>query len=463
MKTFRINKEEALSHDNVEKAFLKPSLGKRERPDVKAVLDNLEEEIAKLQLILENGEYKPDHHIPVKINERNYQKERTIIKPNYKYEQVVHHIIVQALRPGIETGMYEYVLGSIPGRGPHRGAKKIEHWIRTDITNTKYVLKMDIRHFFQSVDHDVLKDWIKRKFKDSDTIELAFLIIDAVEEGLPLGFYTSQWFANFLLQPLDHYIKEQLHVKYMTRYMDDIVCFGRNKKKLHQAREGISNYLEENFHLQLKRNWQMFRFEYTSEEYAIMCNSLKELESLGKELESLRIRHTVKMYRGKRKIFLKEASLGKKSDLFNKLIKKYRANVEVLKMVHGRPLDYMGFEFHRDRTLIRESTMYRLTRKARQVSRQGHINPKDAMALLSRMGVLKHTDTYAMYEERIKPITDVKKLKKIVSKETRRKANVNSNLSEKRRNTGAEACGAGQNFQPINSLSQEGHCSDNKN
>ena len=452
-----------LSHDSVEKAFLRPSLGKRNRPDVKAVLDNLEEEIAKLQLIIENGEYKPDKHNPVKINETNYQKERTIIKPNYKYEQVVHHIVVQALRPGIETGMYEYVLGSIPGRGPHKGAKKIEHWIQTDITNTKYVLKMDIRHFFQSVDHDVLKEWLSKKFKHSDAIEIAFLIIDAVEEGLPLGFYTSQWFANFLLQPLDHYIKEILHVKYMTRYMDDIVCFGRNKKKLHQVREAISKYLEENFKLQLKRNWQVFRFEYVSEEYAIMCSSLAELESLGKELESLRIRYTAKMHRGKRKIFIKEASIGKKYDRYQKLIKKYRADVQVQKMVHGRRLDYMGFEFHRDRTLIRESTMLRLTRKARQVARQEKSNPKDAMALLSRMGVLKHTDSYAMYEERIKPITDVKKLKKIVSKETRRKANVNSNLSEKRRNTGREACGAGQNFQPINSLSQEEHCSEGSN
>ena len=71
MKTFRIDEEEMLSHDSVEKAFLKPSLGKRNRPDVKAVLDNLEEEIAKLQLIIENGEYKPDQHKPVKINETN--------------------------------------------------------------------------------------------------------------------------------------------------------------------------------------------------------------------------------------------------------------------------------------------------------------------------------------------------------------------------------------------------------
>lgn len=453
MKTFRINEAEVLSHDNIEKAFLKPSLGKRSRPDVKSVLDNLEQEIEKLRGILERGEYQPAHHTPVKINERNYQKERTIIKPNYKYEQVVHHIVVQALKPGIETGMYEYVLGSIPGRGPHRGAKKIEHWIRTDISNTKYVLKMDIRHFFQSVDHDVLKAWLAKKYRDSNSIELAYLIIDAIEEGLPLGYYTSQWFANFLLQPLDHYIKEQLHVKYMTRYMDDIVCFGRNKKKLHEARREISKYLEENFRLHLKKNWQVFRFEYVSEERTIMCRNLRELEAFKNELDSLRIRHRIKIHRGKRKIFIKEASIGKKQESFDKLVSKYKAEEQVLKMVHGRPLDYMGFEFHRDRTLIRESTMYRLTKKARQVSKQEHINPKDAMALLSRMGVLKHTDTYAMYEARIKPITNVKKLKKVVSKQTRRTAHENSILSSQRGNTGRASVGARQDIKPIDSIS----------
>ena len=98
MKSFRIDQNEMLSHDNVERSFLIPSRGKRSRPDVKRVLDNLENEIEIVQDMLLNGKFVPSKHIAVKINEKNYQKERTIIKPNYKYEQIVHHVLVQAIR-----------------------------------------------------------------------------------------------------------------------------------------------------------------------------------------------------------------------------------------------------------------------------------------------------------------------------------------------------------------------------
>ena len=420
MKSFRINQNEMLSHDSIEKSFLVPSRGKRSRPDVKEALDNLETEIQYVQEMLITGQFEPTNHKSVKINERNYQKVRTIVKPDYKYEQVVHHVVVQAIRPGIEEGMYEYVLGSIPGRGQHMGAKRIERWIRNDPENTKYVLKMDIRHFFESVDHDILKAWIVNKFRDEFVRELLFLIIDAIEMGLPLGFYTSQWFANFLLQPLDHYIKEELHVKYNTRYMDDIVCFGRNKKELHKVRIAINEYLNRELNLTMKDNWQVFRFEYEVEEYAIECQTIKELETLGNELGKVRIRHKLKTYKGRRKIFVKVASVRAKADKFEKLLQKYHGQSDIVTMVYGRALDYMGFEFHRNRTIMRKGIMIRLTRKARQVSRQDKINPKDAASLLSSMGWVKHTDTYGLYEERIKPIVSIKKLKKIVSKNQKR-------------------------------------------
>lgn len=433
MRSFRINQEEMLSHDSVERSFLKPSRGKRNRADVKKVLDNLEEEIENVQEMLQHGTFVPSKHPMVRINEKNYLKERTIVKPNFKYEQVVHHVVVQAIRPGIEKGMYPFVLGSIPGRGQHMGARQITKWIRNDVPNTKYVLKMDIRHFFESVDHVVLKEWLYKKFRDKYILELLFLIIDAIEIGLPLGFYTSQWFANFLLQPLDHYIKEELHVKYMTRYMDDIVCFGRNKKELHKVRLAISNYLEKELHLELKGNWQVFRFEYEIEEYAIQCVHLNELERLGSDLEKLRIRYKSKIHKGHRKIFVKVATVKAKTMAFENILRKYNSTHEIVVTTHGRPLDYMGFEFHRNKTIMRESIMLRMTKKARQISKQEQINPKDAASLLSSLGWIDNTDTYGMYEERIKPYVEIKKLKKIVSKRQRR---LNQNGTEMERSRG---------------------------
>lgn len=441
MRSFRINQEEMLSHDSIERSFLKPSKGKRNRADVKKVLDNLEEEIKNVQEMLWSGTFRPSNHTSVRINERNYLKERTIVKPNYKYEQIVHHAAVQAIRPGIESGMYGFVLGSIPGRGQHMGAKQITKWIRNDIPNTKYVLKMDIHHFFESVDHVVLKEWLAKKFRDEFILELLFLIIDAIEIGLPLGFYTSQWFANFLLQPLDHYVKENLHVKYMTRYMDDIVCFGRNKKELHKVRVAISEYLESELHLELKANWQVFRFEYEVEEYAIQCVHLNELERLGSDLEKLRIRYKSKMHKGHRKIFVKVATVKAKTMAFENILKKYNSTHEIVTTIHGRPLDYMGFEFHRNKTIMRESIMLRMTKKARQISKQEKINPRDAASLLSSMGWVDNTDTYGMYEERIKTCVEIKKLKKIVSKHQRRLNRNADKLEKSRGNTAGETKG----------------------
>lgn len=420
MKSFRISQKDMLSYDNVKESFLKPSRGKRNRADVKAVLDNLENEIQIVQEMLLNGDFVPSKHKAVKINEKSYQKVRTIVKPNYKYEQVIHHVVVQAIKPGIEHGMYEYVLGSIPGRGQHMGARRIEKWIQTDPVNTKYILKMDIRHFFESVDHEVLKAWIKKKFRDAFICDLLFLIIDAIDTGLPLGFYTSQWFANFLLQPLDHYIKEGLNVKYVGRYMDDITCFGRNKKELHKVRKAIDAYLSEELHLKMKKNWQIFKFEYESEEYAIECQTMRELNALGNDLVKRRIRHKIKTHKGRRKIFVKVASVRSKTNEFAQILEKHHAKSEILTMVYGRPLDFMGFEFHRNRTIMRKGIMIRFTQKARRVSKQDKINPKDAASILSSLGWVKHTDTYGMYERWIKPIVRIKKLKKLVSKHQKR-------------------------------------------
>lgn len=461
MKSFRISQKDMLSHDSIEKSFLIPSRGKRGRPDVKKALDNLENEIRIVQEMLSVGGYEPTRRRAVRINEKNYQKERNIVKPDYKYDQVVHHVAVQAIKPGIEHGMYEYVLGSIPGRGQHMGAKRISKWLRNDPENTKYVLKMDIRHFFESVDHEILKAWICKKFRDEFIRELLFLIIDAVEMGLPLGYYTSQWFANFILQPLDHYIKEQLHVKYDTRYMDDITCFGRNKKELHKVRVAIDTYLKEELHLKMKGNWQVFRFEYEVEEYAIECQTMQELTAFGSELEKLRIRHKLKTHKNRRKIFIKVASVRAKQEKLDRLLKEYRAESEILTMVYGRPLDYMGFEFHRNRTIMRRGIMIRLNRKARQISRQEKINPRDASSMLSSMGWVSHTDTYGMYEERIKPIVNIKKLKKIVSKEQKRKnqeAKKNGNQMAKSKGiAGSEAGGDRYAVEQSVCVSQEEH------
>lgn len=442
MKSFRIADEDAVSDERVKQAILKPSLGKRTRPDVAKILNDLENSIREIQEIEKKiiaGEAELPKHTSCTINERGPHKTREILKPNYMPEQILHHIAVDAIKDAVMHGMYGYVLGSVPGRGAHLGKKVIERWIREDPENTRIVGKMDIHHFFQSIDHEVLRKWIHKKIRPGEIRDLLDIIIEACEIGLPLGFYTSQWFANFLLQPLDHYIKEELHIKYMTRYMDDIVIFGSNKKQIHAAVRSIQEYLKE-MNLEMKDNWQVFRFEYESEELEITCSTLKELWALDNALTEARIKHKCKMHKGKRRIFIQMATVSRKEALINNMLQKYHGTGKEVKMLHGRPLDYMGFEFHRNRTVMRKRIMLNVTRKANQISKTERVCWKQAASFLSSMGWVTKTDSYDLYLQRIKPKVSVKKMKKLVSKQQRRKNNAD-HMANSCGNPGSKASG----------------------
>lgn len=191
-----------LEHSNVEQKFHKAAKGKTERPDVAVILEptNIQRHVKNVVEQLENTApegydiphpekaWKPSRHGKVCINEGTSRKVRMIEKPRYNYEQVIHHIVVSACYDIFMKGMYEFSCGSVPNRGAHYGKKYIERWIQRDKKNCKYVLKMDIRHFFESVDHDVLKAWLKKKIRDERMLYILELIIDGSEVGLPLGF-----------------------------------------------------------------------------------------------------------------------------------------------------------------------------------------------------------------------------------------------------------------------------------
>lgn len=291
--------------------------------------------------------YENASHTPMYIYDGVSRKERMIIIPTME-ELVVQHNIVNALKPMFCKGMYEHSYASLPGRGTHKGKKIIEKWIKTDQKNCKYVLKMDIRHFFNNIPHDILKSKLTKVIHDEKMLDLLFRIIDVTDVGIPLGFYTSQWLSNWYLQELDHYIKEQLKAVHYVRYMDDMVIFGNNKKVLHQMRQAVSNYLQSELGLELKANWQVFRFSYGN----------------------------------------------------NK----------------GRDLDFMGFRFYRNKTILRKSIMYKATRKAKKIYKKENPTIYDARQMLSYLGWINCTDTYFMYQKWIKPYVNFQRLKRKISR-----------------------------------------------
>jgi RNA-directed DNA polymerase len=109
-------------------------------------------------------------------------------------------------------------------------------------------------------------------------LDVIFTVLDSnqaldrgkiVNMGLPIGYYTSQWFANWFLQDLDHFIKEKLHVKYYTRYVDDIVIFAKNKKELYNKYREIELFLNKKG-LSVKNNWKIYNFDYTNKQAKIV-------------------------------------------------------------------------------------------------------------------------------------------------------------------------------------------------
>jgi hypothetical protein len=249
--------EKVCEIENIKEAIKRSSIGKRDRRYVKRIMDNADFYAREIQKILTGRTYIPSPYTIKTIQDRSSNKERTIYKPRYYPDQIIHWALMLQLHGVFTRGMYEYTCGSVPGRGTSYAQKALRKWLDRDYKGTKYCLKMDISKFYPSIDREILKAILRKHIKDADCLWLLDIIIDSNPQGLPIGNYTSQWLSNFLLQDLDHLIKEKFGAKYYLRYVDDLVIPGSNKRKLHQVRIAISEYLA-TLHLTLKQDWQVF-------------------------------------------------------------------------------------------------------------------------------------------------------------------------------------------------------------
>lgn len=256
MKRYGYLFDKIVSSENLDLAIDEASKGKQGRKGVANILKNKSFYIMQLQDMLISHEYVPNPVIQRVIKDK--VKKRAIAKPQFYPDQVIQWATMLVLQPIFLKGMYEYSVGSIPRRGTSLGQKAVKKWLQKDPQHTKYCLKMDIHKFYPSVDTAILKRKFRRKIKDTDTLWLLATLVDQFPHGLPIGFYSSQWFANFFLQDLDHYIKDNLQIPYLVRNIDDLVLLGPNKKKLHKAERAISSYLAAE-DLEVKPNWQVFK------------------------------------------------------------------------------------------------------------------------------------------------------------------------------------------------------------
>lgn len=252
--------KEIIEKDNIRLAILNASKKKNKRPNVQKVMDNIDKYVDIVQNMLEQKSYTPSPYLETKIHDGVRKKERIIYKPRFFPDQIIHWSLMLQIEDILKKGMYEYCCASVKNRGLLYGVKYIKKIIVRDRKNTKYVLKLDIKKFYPSINKEILKKKFRKVIKCGDTLDLVDKIVDSSKQGLPIGNYTSQWFANYYLQDLDHFIKETLKVPYYIRYMDDMVLFHRNKKELHKIKKEIEKFIE-NEGLKIKDDWQLFKLD----------------------------------------------------------------------------------------------------------------------------------------------------------------------------------------------------------
>lgn len=370
--------------ENLKLAHKNARRGKGWYKEVKQVESNLDGALKKLQISLIEHSYHTSQYETFERKENG--KIREIYKLPYYPDRICQWAILQVIEPYLLKYMTKDTYSAIPNRGGKliieqlRGYEKVvkkngkvvsRSWIPSilvsDPENTKYCLKLDVRKYYPSIVHDVLKKRYREVFKDEELLWLLDEIVDSIstcpynEEnaeilerlgilvnivydaegrefidgvGIPIGNYVSQYDGNFNLTPLDHWLKEVKGVKYYFRYMDDMVILGSSKEELHQLKREIDEFMAVELKQVLKHNWQVFPTKV-------------------------------------------------------------------------RGIDFVGYRFFGEYTLLRKSTCKRFKKKMLSISskRENNVSPSysDWCSFNSYVGWLKWCDSYRLFQKYAQP------------------------------------------------------------
>jgi len=248
----------ALSFNKMAEAYSRARIGKTDRPGVMNFERRLEANLIKILDDLRAEKYVPSEYNAFTITD---PKERLILALPFR-DRVVHQWYVEEfIKPFYVPKFIADSYACIVGRGTHKAVNKAHYYMRKmrKERGDFYILKMDISKFFYSIDRDILFEILSRKIPDPKVLGLAHTILyNAPECGIPIGNYTSQYFANIYLNELDQYVKHTLRVRYYIRYMDDFVCFVENKAEAKRIFEAISAFIDERLHLKLNSKSRYF-------------------------------------------------------------------------------------------------------------------------------------------------------------------------------------------------------------
>jgi RNA-directed DNA polymerase len=271
VKTFKNLFDSITTFENLLLAARKAQKGKRFKNSTALFNLNLEKELLCLQRELRYNTYRHgDYH-----NFYIYDPKMRLISAAPYRDRVVHHALCNVIEPIIDRTFIHDSYACRKGKGTHAAVNRYTAFARRN----KYVLKGDIRKYFQSVDHQILMDAVERKIKCQKTLWLIREIIGSRTDkshvvyfktddlftpynknrAIPIGNLTSQFFANVYLNGLDHYVKGRLGCRYYIRYVDDFVVFDNSKSRLHDVHASIAGYLETMRLALHKRKCRVFR------------------------------------------------------------------------------------------------------------------------------------------------------------------------------------------------------------
>ncbi|HRW64719.1 MAG TPA: RNA-directed DNA polymerase [Candidatus Competibacter sp.] len=246
-----------IGFDNLWRAWRQARRGKSRSPGAVAFELALEPELLALQRELAEGSYQPGAYRLFTLYER---KPRLIAAAPFR-DRVVHHAVMNVIEPPLDRTFIFDSYACRRGKGTHAAVDRYQRWAQ----RYPYVLKLDIRRYFPSIDHAVLKAKLRRRIADPQVLALLDRIIDgspteAADEpvyfpgddlltplerrrGIPIGNLTSQFFANLYLDDLDHWLKEQRRVPAYLRYVDDMILLADAKTELHEHHAALADYL----------------------------------------------------------------------------------------------------------------------------------------------------------------------------------------------------------------------------
>lgn len=262
MKKFDKQYKDIINIENLLLAWQEFLCGKRQKKEVEEFGQILMDNIFNLFNDLKSKTYNHSLYQAFKIND---PKPRDIHKASVR-DRLLHHAIYRILYPYFDTKFIYDSYSCRLEKGTHKALDRFKSFgnkVSRNNTKTCYVLKCDIRKFFASINHEILKSILEKYIEDKDILWLLNQIINSfhtftsstlsrqIGKGLPLGNLTSQLLVNIYMNEFDQFVKRELKVKYYIRYADDFVIFGEDKEYLEDILKQMKEFLEDKLRLQM--------------------------------------------------------------------------------------------------------------------------------------------------------------------------------------------------------------------